>query len=456
MTTLPPAQPSYIFRGHSAQIHAVCFLRHNTRLLTGDADGWVVLWNLANKRAVAVWQPHTAAILGVGSWGDDRIITYVTFWIVPKSGTHPLKVSLQSKHADNDFLKRHGRDSHLRVWQLKPSDENSFSTTLPVEESITRRKEPWLLHSLPVNTLNFCPFASCPEQQPKCSTANPSTTRAADDDCNPSEAPPPLLIATLAPQDDTVAVWSLPSEARRHTVQPPPNLPREKVGMVMAIRLLYGPGGSLCCITGHESGTVVAQSLSPSGGRNAVYVSRPHSQPVLSLDVLPPAASGDGEIAVFSSSADAVLAMHCVSAGTLDSVAAEAEPRVAVNTKHAGQQALSVRSDGRILATAGWDGRVRVYSTKSLRELAVLKWHSLGCYALAFAKVLDREGDGEGAGAARVIEGKEAEGVQLGVVDRGDTGAISTVRQRREQRVQRTHWIAVGSKDGKVSLWDIY
>lgn len=71
----PPAQPAYVLRGHQAQIHAVRFVRHNSRLLTGDADGWVVLWNIATKRAAAVWRAHDGAILGFGVWGEDNIIT---------------------------------------------------------------------------------------------------------------------------------------------------------------------------------------------------------------------------------------------------------------------------------------------------------------------------------------------------------------------------------------------
>jgi len=74
-STLPPPQPSYVLRGHNAQVHSVRFLRRNTRLLTGDAEGWVVLWNLATKRAVAVWRPHGSAILGVKDWGEDKIVT---------------------------------------------------------------------------------------------------------------------------------------------------------------------------------------------------------------------------------------------------------------------------------------------------------------------------------------------------------------------------------------------
>jgi len=72
-----PPQPKSILRGHKASIHAAAFVRANERLLTGDADGFVVAWDLTIMRPRAVWRAHTNAILGLDSWGHDRIITYV-------------------------------------------------------------------------------------------------------------------------------------------------------------------------------------------------------------------------------------------------------------------------------------------------------------------------------------------------------------------------------------------
>jgi WD40 repeat protein len=77
---LSPAQPVYILRGHSASIHAVLFIRSNSRLITADAEGWIVLWNVSTRRPVAVWKAHEASILGAAPWGDDRIIT----WVFPR------------------------------------------------------------------------------------------------------------------------------------------------------------------------------------------------------------------------------------------------------------------------------------------------------------------------------------------------------------------------------------
>jgi len=70
-----PAQPKSILRGHKAQVHAAAFVRANHRLVTGDADGFIVAWDLTIMRPRAVWKAHDNAILGIASWGDDRLIT---------------------------------------------------------------------------------------------------------------------------------------------------------------------------------------------------------------------------------------------------------------------------------------------------------------------------------------------------------------------------------------------
>lgn len=56
---------------------------------------------------------------------------------------------------------RHGRDHKLIVWQLGEEDEERMSIVLPVEDVPGPRPQPWVLHQLDVNTMNFCPFGSC-------------------------------------------------------------------------------------------------------------------------------------------------------------------------------------------------------------------------------------------------------------------------------------------------------
>lgn len=74
MTDAVP-HPKSILRGHKAQVHVLSFVRGNERLASGDAEGFVVLWDLTIRRPTAVWRPHENAILGIDSWGNDRIIT---------------------------------------------------------------------------------------------------------------------------------------------------------------------------------------------------------------------------------------------------------------------------------------------------------------------------------------------------------------------------------------------
>ena len=184
---------------------------------------------------------------------------------------------------------------------------------------------------------------------------------------------------------------------------------------------------------GYESGHVALWHRKPNTNSNTedkwetLYLQKPHSQPVLSLDVAPSLGY------FFSSSADAIVARHPFDG--------RSETKT-LQTKHAGQQSLVVRSDGKIFATAGWDGRVRVYASKGMKELAVLKLHKEGCYAAAFAEVLDGE-------ATDADKSKDSDRATV-------RGKALTVSQQRLARSRVTHWLAAGSKDGRVSLWDIY
>ena len=60
---------------------------------------------------------------------------------------------------------RHGRDNKLLIWLLSEIDEPHLEKTLPVDIKDTTNssatKQPWLLHAMPVNAMNFCSFAMC-------------------------------------------------------------------------------------------------------------------------------------------------------------------------------------------------------------------------------------------------------------------------------------------------------
>ena len=401
-----PAQPKYVLRGHAVPIHSLAFTRDNTRLLSGDANGFVVLWSLITKRPVVSWQAHNGPILGIGSWGDDRIIT-------------------------------HGRNESLCVWRVTLDDEenDSLSKRLPVEQAEATRQAPWMLHRLQVSTLSFCSFASCDTGDHDLdvrlsSSALLKSERDADGSCK--EPTHSLLIAVCGMKDTEVEIYNLPGE-KQVALIPEPDKRWGKTGMVMALQLSFNAEAkTLLLMAAYESGRacVFKQTRSEGSGWQEIYSAQPHSQPILSLAMDP------SKECFFTSSADAVIAKHPLSA----TLTISTRP-TSISTHHAGQQGLKVRSDGKLLATAGWDARIRVYSTKSLKELAVLKWHKEGCYAIALGTVDDSRGS-------------KFSSHQLS--NQLSQTTLQTVAQSRQERVKETHWLAAGSKDGKITLWDIY
>lgn len=75
-----------------------------------------------------------------------------------------------------------------------------------------------------------------------------------------------------------------------------------------------------------------------------------------------------------------------------------------------GVSQLCIRGDGKLLASAGWDHRVRVFGWRKLRPLAVLHYHSDTVQSVAFSDHQD----------------------------------------------PRHRLLAAGSKDQRISLWSIY
>ena len=323
---------------------------------------------------------------------------------------------------------RHGRDHKLRVWQLDFNHLGGLEKTLPAAGASPDQPQPWLLHSMDISALNFCTIATCPE---------PDLTGKAGKE---SEA---LLIATPNGLDNgTIDIFHLPSERRISQLKSDKTA---NAGMVMAVRLLLRSKDnvtSVYVVSGYENGQVMLHvqldPLDPTLSKwQKIITCKAHSQPVLSLGLAP---SHDFFV---TSSADATISKFELPSSRAMIKEGVKAVRVA-NTKHAGQQGLSIRSDGKIFATAGWDARVRVYSLKTLKELAVLQWHKSGCYSTAFVGI---------AGEAEFDAAPPTDACSTDAVQQS---ALDTIRQERIAKAQKVHWLAVGGKDGTISLWDIY
>ena len=336
----------------------------------------------------------------------------------------------------------HGRDHKLRVWQTRSQEFAGLSTKLPADGALPDQSQPWLLHSLSVNALNFCTFSICEE----------SATLPKTQDLAASQ----LLVSPNGLDTGGIDIFQLPSEQRISQIH---SSPSNATGMVMAVSLFHDPNSSrLVLVSGYEDGQVMVHchegELQGGGPWETLMACKPHSQPVLSIDV------SLCKQAFFSSGADATVAKFAINSSNTESkIDLASSLEKTANTKHAGQQGLSVRGDGKIFATAGWDGRVRVYSCKTLRELAVLKWHKLGCYTTAFA---DIEPVGGVAATNRstssgAVTGTEVETSTLEIVEMTSSlTALDTIKREREEKARLTHWLAAGGKDAKISLWDIY
>lgn len=351
------------------------------------------------------------------------------------------------------------------MWKLSASDEEDLSSVLPVESVVETRRQPWILHLLEVNALNFCAFAACARRPDGTLFGHDASLELllAVPNALASEAVSRLekvLSVLKLTESRKVDVFALPGQSRLHTVRPSSST----TGLVMSLRLLHLVG-CLTLIAGFENGSVSVRRLEAEGAWITTYSSQPHSQPILSLDIHP------NHESFFSSSADSMLVQHPVPTAQLFcSADAEASqggdmepwkhPLQTVNTKHFGQQSLNVRSDGKIFATAGWDSKVRVYSTKTLNELAVLQWHRVGAYAVAFADVFQADTQSYGQRESPLVNSSDeststsvaASETRTSLVGR----ELTTVKQRRMRAALTTHWIAAGAKDGKVSLWQVY
>jgi WD40 repeat protein len=177
-------------------------------------------------------------------------------------------------------------------------------------------------------------------------------------------------------------------------------------------------------LAGYEDGAVALwDARSPA---RPVASRRLHSEPVMALGLvpaLPAAAAGEGQggggrrdaeaaaeegpaeaagvgpetagptQSVFhgiSGSADASLVFFSATAAT-GSLAVTSTQQL----PSAGVGDVAVRADGRVAATAHWDGRVRLWHARRRAPLGVLRYHSKAAAAVAFA----------GRGAMRLASG---------------------------------------------------
>ncbi|KAF9514936.1 hypothetical protein BS47DRAFT_1376400 [Hydnum rufescens UP504] len=390
MPPIPPPSPFHIGRSHSTQVNALHFSRDNERLYSGDGGGLIACTLTRTFRAIAVWAAHNDTILTINEL-DGNIIT-------------------------------HARDNKLHVWSPISRLATITETAASSSQSI-----PSLLYSMDVNALNFCRFSLLPLPPP-----------LRRESMDALIAVPNLVNSALCD------VWSLPGRERIHAAigksqsssTPVINDGRDASGIVMAHHLYQSsvPGLTdlqLRLLAAFEDGHV---ALFARMGWDTLWSIKVHVESVMGMSV-----SNDATFAL------TVSADHLIGKILLTDTLAEGVDRIAVHrTKHVGNSAVMLRSDARMCAVAGWDGKVRLYSTKSFKTLGTLKYHGQSVYAVTFARGMHtlRQPSQPSLGSSDA-----ADGPLTGTDNEEDDG------WEQEDSEKRCRWLVSAGKEGRVAFW---
>ncbi|KAH9481428.1 ASTRA-associated protein 1 [Psilocybe cubensis] len=398
--SITPPTPLHLLRSHTSPVSAIAWSDDNERIYSADASGKVIVTSTRSLRAIASWMAHTDSILGVEEWGES-IVT-------------------------------HGRDNKLHVWQrieeLPASARIGGSAGLPDLPTPTHR------YSMDVNALNFCRFSLL--RLPDVAEEN-SKQKA--------------LIALPNLIDSTTAdVWSLPTIDRLHAaigqetkIFPSSNATgRNNSGIIMSMHLYQqnytdaqSPASDHKCLRllmAYENGSVVlreytrtSKEVSIEGeGWDILWKSKLHVESVMAMRV---SRANDFALTV---SADHIIGRYDLR----DQHPPSEEHATAFRSKHAGNGSIAIRDDGRVCAAGGWDGKIRLYSTKSFKSLGTLKYHKSACQCIEFARAFT-------APSLNKLTQNEED-------DEYEDFSV-------EEMSERSRWLVAGAKDNRISIWSL-
>lgn len=134
----------------------------------------------------------------------------------------------------------------------------------------------------------------------------------------------------------------------------------------------------LVLIAGYEDGTSIVWDVA---SLSALHRSPRHSEPMLCV-----AADGKRDLLSVSGSAGMTLTVAPVWPAL---AGAKAKSRtLQIELKHPGINAVVHRDDFKLLATAGWDNRVRLFSWPKMKPLAILESHTSAINCLVWSRPL--------------------------------------------------------------------
>ncbi|KAH6760979.1 Transducin/WD40 repeat-like superfamily protein [Perilla frutescens var. hirtella] len=330
MSKRPPPDPVAVLRGHRASVTDVCFHPIKNILFSGSTDGELRIWDTLQRRTISSSWVHSAAhgIISIAAAGESRVISQ-------------------------------GRDGTIKFWDIG-------------EAGLARTP----LTTIKTNSYHFCKLSLLSNPDSGIMPTEVMENHLGAEVSGGSDAEGRNYVATAGEDLSVVEIWDV-NTAEKLVKLPPISLDRRSTksrGMCMAVRaFLPSETESFAnVVAGFEDGSMVWWDLrNPALPVTSVKF---HSEPVLSLSI-------DNSRGVgVSGSADEKIVTF-----TLNPSTGSCLVKKEVILERPGTAGTSIRPDGKIFATAGWDHRVRIYDYRKGNALAVLKYHHAMCNAVIFS-----------------------------------------------------------------------
>lgn len=350
--------PLYVLRGHRASVQCLALCTHTPLLYTGDAEGVLHVWDLNQRRAVHIQQLHdsNAGIIQAHVLQQHNLLLtqgrdgVLLTWQLGEDGLpHPAPLGVLNT----------GTFSFCKCAVLLPPGLGSTPSGVAAPTETAPDIASLLLGD---ESLDECDRAvqDASQQQPRNTNSSDhpygsSTQQAAGSQHDAG----PTWLAMSGNESGTIGLWQLSgagvasSGSSPHTSLDQERTPTgPKRGMAMAVQLLPQPAGqssSPLVVVGYESGSVALWDARHPAA--PVAEARLHEEAVMALALDPKRGRG------MSGAADSHLVLF-----EFDSAAGALTFALQLPLPAAGVAEACMRWDGKAAATAGWDGKVRLWS----------------------------------------------------------------------------------------------
>ncbi|KAJ9674855.1 hypothetical protein PVL29_024032 [Vitis rotundifolia] len=338
MSKRPSPDPVAVLRGHRASVTDVCFHPSNSILFTGSSDGELRIWDAVQNRTISSAWVHSAAhgvvcVAASPLIGDNKLVSQgrdgtVKYWDIEEGGLSSLIFNF---------------DNRSPSLTIKTNSYHFCKLSLMKKPCACARQAEGPKHYHDMDVKDTVDAEMLNDSSGK---AQESLTEYSD----AAHAEGPKYVAIAGEQSSEVEIWDL------NTAERIAQLPQKCL-----------VGSSNYC-TKSRGMCMAVQAFLPSesqGFLNILFLS-------ICLD-----GSCSGGI---SGAADNKIVIF-----GLDNPMGSCVVKKEISLERPGISGTSVRSDGKIAATAGWDHRIRIFNYRKGSALAILKYHRATCNAVSFS-----------------------------------------------------------------------